>query len=309
MTSYLEQYESMFNKNLSDIPLFRERLRGRTTADALDALCTMKTKAFIKILDGNTGPIRELGLAKYFQSDSSIGETPLYKSCAIVGSSTSMKNSDLGVEIDSHNAVVRFNLAPLRRYEQDVGTKTTVWIINNQYLEKTDYTYRLRKHAKTLKGAKLVTWKATRGTYNGNIYQWVKRSKAFLTGYMNLVADHPNQHIYVVNPVSLWRGWDVIQEFYDKPLPNHIPSSGFIGVQLMLPLCEEIDVYGYVQPGREVHSSCHYFDITCPPQPKETWHPLDAERHLVLKMNNGSAVSVQKIGRVTLPGFSRIDCV
>ena len=47
-------------------------------------------------------------------------------SCAVVGSSGSLRGARLGRAIDAHDVVIRFNYAPTRGYEDDVGTKTDV---------------------------------------------------------------------------------------------------------------------------------------------------------------------------------------
>jgi len=52
------------------------------------------------------------------------------KDCAIVGSAGKLKGSNLGSVINSHDFVVRMNLAPVRGYEMDVGNRTDIRVIN-----------------------------------------------------------------------------------------------------------------------------------------------------------------------------------
>ena len=50
---------------------------------------------------------------------------------AIVGSSSSLLNQNLGELIDGFDEVVRFNRAPTDGWENNVGSKTTLRVANN----------------------------------------------------------------------------------------------------------------------------------------------------------------------------------
>lgn len=63
--------------------------------------------------------------------------------CAVVGNSPGLLGRNRGREIDAHDVVLRYNFAPTRGYEADVGTRTTVrvmgrsWVVNESEVGAT----------------------------------------------------------------------------------------------------------------------------------------------------------------------------
>ena len=53
-----------------------------------------------------------------------------FKSCAIVGNSGGLNEARLGKDIDSHDIVVRLNVAPVNGFEEKVGGKTSFRLLN-----------------------------------------------------------------------------------------------------------------------------------------------------------------------------------
>ncbi|KAG6570481.1 Beta-1,6-galactosyltransferase GALT29A, partial [Cucurbita argyrosperma subsp. argyrosperma] len=63
-----------------------------------------------------------------------VGSDQRYSSCAVVGNSGILLNSDYGKLIDSHEIVIRLNNAKTNKYESKVGSKTSVSFINSNIL-------------------------------------------------------------------------------------------------------------------------------------------------------------------------------
>lgn len=57
-----------------------------------------------------------------------------YKSCAVVGNSGILLNTEHGNLIDSHEVVIRLNNARTRNFERNVGKKTSVSFVNSNIL-------------------------------------------------------------------------------------------------------------------------------------------------------------------------------
>ncbi|XP_019621879.1 PREDICTED: beta-galactoside alpha-2,6-sialyltransferase 2-like [Branchiostoma belcheri] len=55
-----------------------------------------------------------------------------YNTCAVVGSGHGSRLHTYGREIDGHDAVLRFNCAPTEKFEEFVGSRTDIRLINTQ---------------------------------------------------------------------------------------------------------------------------------------------------------------------------------
>ncbi|XP_070561471.1 beta-galactoside alpha-2,6-sialyltransferase 2-like [Ptychodera flava] len=287
LLSMLRKYEAQF-KRTSFKPLKHNRngvryvgsIGNRAGGDEL--VCKLKRRHKFAILDQNTSPFMEMGLAEYFPADSGFESLEnRFKSCAVIASSSFMNGSGLGSEIDSHDAVLRFNMAPTEGHEKDVGTKTTVRLVNSQVLEKNVEEF---EQMAANVNQMFFLWRT--GPYNGNLYQWYsdKSTQKFFIDYIQWCYRHPRLKPRMINPISLWKAWDVIQEHADKDITKTVPTSGFTGILIMLRLCEKVDVYGYITAN---HSACHYYTMkrSCAPL---SWHPVGYEKDVVKRMSEGA---------------------
>ncbi|XP_043997533.1 beta-galactoside alpha-2,6-sialyltransferase 1 isoform X1 [Gambusia affinis] len=277
----------------------RPKLSGR------ELLCQLKEKVEVTTLTSDHQPFPALAWAPLLlpsqQLTSDLGP---YKSCAVVSSAGSLRNSGLGKEIDTHDAVLRFNAAPTSGFENDVGSKTTVRLINSQVMASDDHRF---LSSSLYSSGVLVAWDPA--PFSSNLSQWYNHTDyPIFNQYQRYRRLHPQQPFYILHPRFEWQLWQRIQDNMAEPIQKNPPSSGLLGTILMMSLCEVVHVYEFL-PSRRKTPLCHYYqrfyDAACT---FGAYHPLLYEKNLVKRMNQGSNRDIYNHGRVTLPGFSAMNC-
>jgi len=136
------------------------------------------------------------------------------RTCAVVGNSGNLKDAGYGREIDGHDVVIRMNDAPVKGYEKDVGTKTTIVI-----------------------GAPAKTPVVQGPTIHYITY--CDRIPETLKTINNVLTDHFLDH---------YRSFHVLDHRFFASLTRYTdgrPSTGLLSVFLALNACDKVDVYGF----------------------------------------------------------------
>ncbi|XP_071961095.1 alpha-N-acetylgalactosaminide alpha-2,6-sialyltransferase 2-like [Antedon mediterranea] len=170
-------------------------------------------------------------------------ERPSCLSCAVVGNGGILNGSKLGKEIDEHDLVFRVNHAIRRGFEEDVGTKTTHYVMMDRSLAHTS-----KEDVPRDKGIKYVFLPCRRKDYNyiNTVIGPPDPKRQLVADAKDLRILHPDFVRYI------HRVWMKVRAFR--------PTTG--GMMFMSALhagCDSLDVYGM---GYTRQYSDHYYDLT-----------------------------------------------
>eukprot|EP00873_Tetraselmis_striata_P026167 jgi/Tetstr1/446431/TSEL_033973.t1 len=215
------------------------------------------------------------------------------RSCAVVGSSGSLLNTSMGSAIDTHDFVMRINQAPTnRKFHRHAGSRTSMRLINTRWTNKySDFRF--------LEGTKDAPESSGQALpLEENVVLVVSRAKPRhfddMVQYLRVIREDVRVLYLSSRVVSEARRLLVsyrvrLDEAHLGPYyGGSTPSTGFLGVFMLLQLCERVTVYGFgldSEDGRM--QKYHYFELFTKSAKKNEMNPthsFDAERDLLRAM-------------------------
>jgi alpha-N-acetyl-neuraminate alpha-2,8-sialyltransferase (sialyltransferase 8B)/alpha-N-acetyl-neuraminate alpha-2,8-sialyltransferase (sialyltransferase 8D) len=170
-----------------------------------------------------------------------------FASCALVGSSPELLRGRMGEEIDAHELVMRFNNAPVGGFEELVGSRTTVRVVN---------TLSLLNVMLTTKGRDPSSWCP---------------SYTVLLNTVNVNTSHVHKFVKQCGPHS-----PALVPVYRPLVKKTVPTiralrptgfhvlSGAVGIAIAETVCRGgIDLYGFSAARERVdalEAYAHYYD-------------------------------------------------
>ncbi|XP_067594472.1 beta-galactoside alpha-2,6-sialyltransferase 1 isoform X2 [Pseudorca crassidens] len=181
--------------------------------------------------------------------------------------------------------------------------RTTIRLMNSQLVTTEG---RFLKDSLYNEGI-LIVWDPS--VYHSDIPKWYKNPDySFFDSFKSYRKLHPDQPFYILKPQMPWELWDVIQEISPEQIQPNPPSSGMLGIIIMMTLCDQVDIYEFL-PSKRKTDVCYYyqkfFDSACT---MGAYHPLLFEKNMVKHLNRGTDDDIYLLGKATLPGFRSIRC-
>uniref|UniRef100_A0A668AQM2 Lactosylceramide alpha-2,3-sialyltransferase n=1 Tax=Myripristis murdjan TaxID=586833 RepID=A0A668AQM2_9TELE len=205
------------------------------------------------------------------------------KRCIIIGNGGILSNKSLGQRIDEFDVVARLNEAPVKGFEKDVGSKTTMRITYPEgAIQKTE-----RYESQSL--FVLSAFKALdlRWLQHMVFSQSLRSTEGFWKSVAKHVPREPGD-MRILNPYF-------IQEASFKliGLPHNngqmgrgnIPTLGAVAITMALHNCDEVAVAGFGYNMSTPHAPLHYYEKIRMSAIKESWtHNISKEKEFLLKL-------------------------
>ncbi|XP_029355539.1 ST3 beta-galactoside alpha-2,3-sialyltransferase 3a [Echeneis naucrates] len=235
-----------------------------------------------KILDTVLSSTKSYGLGEELESLSC-------KTCIIVGNGGILSNKSLGHRIDQYDVVVRLNAAPVKGFEKDVGSKTTMRITYPEgAIQKIE---RYEAHSLfVLSAFKSVDLKwLQQVVFN----QTPSSSEGFWKSVALKVPREPAD-IRILNPYFIQEAsFNLIGLPYKNGQMGrgNIPTLGTVAITMALHICDEVAVVGFGYNLSTPHAPLHYYEKIMMSAIKKSWtHNIAKEKEFLVKLVKGGVI-------------------
>ncbi|TDH08241.1 hypothetical protein EPR50_G00095710 [Perca flavescens] len=205
------------------------------------------------------------------------------KRCIIIGNGGILADKSLGQKIDEFDVVVRLNNAPVKGYEKDVGSKTTMRITypEGAIQKMEDYE---SESLFVLSAFKALDFKwLAHMVFN----QKLRSSEGFWKSVaMYVPRDHSSMRI--LNPYFIQ---EASFKLIGLPFNNgqmgrgNIPTLGTVAITMALHNCDEVAVAGFGYDMNTPDALLHYYEKLRMSAIKESWtHNISKEKEFLLKL-------------------------
>ncbi|XP_006820534.1 CMP-N-acetylneuraminate-poly-alpha-2,8-sialyltransferase-like [Saccoglossus kowalevskii] len=171
------------------------------------------------------------------EEDGSTHPIPQQNTCAVVGNSGILLDSNCGEAIDSNDFVIRCNIPEIEKYSRDVGTKTNITHMNPRRVHD------LFEHARQNKDY-LNLYEDFRFLNNSILWS---RGSAESAGTQNLLysTNYLMSKFNLNFRIAYTKGklWCTIIQRYMNEI--NVPTAGMLAIAEAFCLCDKISVYGF----------------------------------------------------------------
>ena len=286
---------SISNAGPIEKPTFNYQTWASTHAQCMKDLSKSRDKALccvksiresipVAITQKDRAASEEAGFGMDFINELPQADMSRFRTCAVVSSASSLKKHKFGEEIDAHDAVFRFNLAPTAGYEDMVGSKTTIRIMNSKVQKSfvNSKSKRIPLESNQTRNVIFIRDSPDESYFSkpNLAANWNKPPQLLVTSYLRL--RRMGYHGYMNHPIfAVFAGRTFLKSLglgYSTAT-----SSGFQGVLMATLLCDYVTSYEVATDDAASRTSTYYFQSEGPRTSRTTppYHPIRNERIVI----------------------------
>ncbi|KAK2824283.1 hypothetical protein Q5P01_021458 [Channa striata] len=210
--------------------------------------------------------------------------------CIVVGSGGVLHGSHLGSHIDQYDIIIRLNNAPVRGFERDTGSRTTIRLIYPEGAPRSPNEYK-------------KTTMVVLAVFKSLDLDWLtsvitKQPLSFWSKmwfWKEVVEDIPlkPEHFRILHPDIIHKTGQALKDKkYAQKHGNMVPTLGASAVVMALQLCDHVSLAGFGYDMQHPEARLHYYEtIRMDAMKAQVVHDVSAEKLFLRDLVAAGAVT------------------